>query len=143
MIQLLEVGSSVSILNTDTSVLRAESGLSVLDRCGCTPFKQPLVLDNGVELSAIEDELVLRHPYDLPLHVLCTGEFSMQSQKIKLTTYRLMWQMGKHTTPRGTNTLYDGDTFDVKINGDYLAIFKQTAYGLRVSSFFGVQMELE
>ena len=90
MIQLLEVGSSVSILNTGTSVLRAENGLSVLDRCGCTPLKQPLVLNNGVELSVIEDELVLRHPYELPIHVLCIGEFRMQVQKVKIATFRLV-----------------------------------------------------
>ena len=142
MIKLKEIGSSVSILNTGTTVVRAKNGLSVIDRCGTLPFKQPIVLDNGVELSSIEGELVIRHPYGLPVYVACMGEFLMQCFELKITPFNIMWRPGEHTSMRGRNVLQIGDTFDVQLNGSALALCEQTADGVKVQSRTGVHLEL-
>lgn len=140
---LLEIGASVNILNTGATVSRTERGLSISDRCGCIPLKQPVVLDNGVELSVVEDGLVLRHPYGMSIHVLGTGEFHLYVRKLNVASLGITWQKDKHVSARGDNTLIDGDTFDVSLGTTRLALFKQTPYGLEVSSRLGIQVELE
>ena len=143
IIQLKEVGSSVAILNTGTTVVKSRKGLSVLDRCGCAPFKKPIVLDNGVELSSIEGELVIRHPYGLPVHVACSGKFLIQCKGFNIAPFNITWQPGKHISTLGRNVLSDGDSFDVKGGGDTLVKCRQTADGVWVQSQFGIHLELE
>ena len=144
MIKLLEAGSSVAILNTGTAVVKSRKGLSILDRCGWAPFKKPIALDNGVELSSIEGELVIRHPYGLPVHVACKGKLILGAEKVKITAVNMLltggYLHGGWLVPRKLDV---GDTFDVVTNSpNKIATLEVVENGVLLKSHHGIQLEL-
>ena len=142
MIHLKKLGASVDILNTGTVVHLVKAGLRVTDRCGCALLTRPIVLDNGVELSALGDELVLRHPYGLPVHVICTGKMLVHTKRLLIPTFGITLCGAQHSSVRGTNTLTAGDTFDVRVSDGQLSMFEVLEDGVKLTSKRGIHLEL-